>query len=209
MPPPAAAAPSGWRGRLPEGVRPYFEAAPLAAAFLGISSGFAFAMIGATLTTRLAQYGHPQERGHGVRAHVPGLQLQVPVGAAGRHRAPAGARPLRPAPLVAVARRRAGDGRRRLPRQRGPDSGPAAGGDGRDSRRRCRRHLRHRHRRLPHRAAGAAAARRRLRHVAVRLAHRCRIGGRGGAGDCRALRLGGRVCRVRAVRAARDARRAS
>jgi PAT family beta-lactamase induction signal transducer AmpG len=47
----------GWRGRLPEGVRPYFESAPLAALFLGISSGFAFAMIGATLTTRLAQHG--------------------------------------------------------------------------------------------------------------------------------------------------------
>jgi PAT family beta-lactamase induction signal transducer AmpG len=46
-----------WRGRLPDGVRPYVESAPLAAAFLGISSGFAFAMIGATLTTRLAQYG--------------------------------------------------------------------------------------------------------------------------------------------------------
>src|SRR5918993_1714782 len=53
----AAAAPLDWRSRLPEGVRPYLEAAPLAAAFLGISSGFAFAMIGATLTTRLAQYG--------------------------------------------------------------------------------------------------------------------------------------------------------
>src|SRR2546423_4189651 len=48
---------SGWRGKLPEGVRPYFEAAPLAALFLGISSGFTFAMIGATLTTRLAQHG--------------------------------------------------------------------------------------------------------------------------------------------------------
>jgi PAT family beta-lactamase induction signal transducer AmpG len=54
---PAAAVPVDWRGRLPAGVRPYFEAAPLAAAFLGISSGFAFAMIGATLTTRLSQYG--------------------------------------------------------------------------------------------------------------------------------------------------------
>jgi PAT family beta-lactamase induction signal transducer AmpG len=43
--------------RLPESIRPYFEAAPLAALALGISSGFAFAMIGATLTTRLAQYG--------------------------------------------------------------------------------------------------------------------------------------------------------
>jgi PAT family beta-lactamase induction signal transducer AmpG len=39
------------------GIRPYVEPAPLAALFLGISSGFAFAMIGATLTTRLAQYG--------------------------------------------------------------------------------------------------------------------------------------------------------
>ncbi len=47
----------GGLARLPEGVRPYFEAAPLAALFLGISSGFAFSMIGATLTTRLAQHG--------------------------------------------------------------------------------------------------------------------------------------------------------
>src|SRR5260221_2209992 len=48
---------SGLQRRLPQGVRPYLEAAPLAALFLGISSGFAFAMIGATLTTRLAQHG--------------------------------------------------------------------------------------------------------------------------------------------------------
>lgn len=34
---------------------PYFEPAPLASFFLGISSGFPYAMIGATLTTRLAQ----------------------------------------------------------------------------------------------------------------------------------------------------------
>src|SRR5215510_3418000 len=54
---PAAAALDDWRGRMPEGVRPYVESAPLAAAFLGVSSGFAFAMIAATLTTRLAQYG--------------------------------------------------------------------------------------------------------------------------------------------------------
>ena len=46
-----------WRAALPQGIRPYFEAAPLAALFLGISSGFAFSMIGATLTTRLAQHG--------------------------------------------------------------------------------------------------------------------------------------------------------
>jgi PAT family beta-lactamase induction signal transducer AmpG len=46
-----------WRSRLPASIRPYFEPAPLAALFLGISSGFTFAMIGATLTTRLAQHG--------------------------------------------------------------------------------------------------------------------------------------------------------
>lgn len=46
---------SGWRASLPEGIRPYTEAAPIAALFLGISSGFPYAMIGATLTTRLAQ----------------------------------------------------------------------------------------------------------------------------------------------------------
>lgn len=38
-------------------IRPYTEPAPLAALFLGISSGFPYAMIGATLTTRLAQDG--------------------------------------------------------------------------------------------------------------------------------------------------------
>jgi PAT family beta-lactamase induction signal transducer AmpG len=47
----------GWRSALPEGVRPYTEAAPVAALFLGISTGFPYAMIGATLTTRLKQDG--------------------------------------------------------------------------------------------------------------------------------------------------------
>src|SRR5690348_1295206 len=46
-----------WRARLPAGLQPYVEGAPLAALALGISSGFAFSMIGATLTTRLAQHG--------------------------------------------------------------------------------------------------------------------------------------------------------
>jgi len=48
---------TGWRASLPAGLRPYTEAAPLAALFLGISSGFPFAMIAATLSTRLAQSG--------------------------------------------------------------------------------------------------------------------------------------------------------
>jgi PAT family beta-lactamase induction signal transducer AmpG len=47
----------GWRGRLPAGVRPYSEAAPLAALFLGVSSALPLTMIAATLTTRLAQAG--------------------------------------------------------------------------------------------------------------------------------------------------------
>src|SRR5690348_14561760 len=40
-----------------KGFRTYLEPGPLAALFLGISSGFAFSMIGATLTTLLAQHG--------------------------------------------------------------------------------------------------------------------------------------------------------
>ncbi|MDQ8755088.1 MFS transporter [Sphingosinicella sp. LHD-64] len=50
-------APPSWRDSLPAGIRPYFEKAPIAAFFVGVSSGFPFAMIGATLTTRLAQEG--------------------------------------------------------------------------------------------------------------------------------------------------------
>ena len=46
-----------WRAALPAALRPYAEPAPLAALALGISSGFPFAMIAATLTTRLAQSG--------------------------------------------------------------------------------------------------------------------------------------------------------
>jgi PAT family beta-lactamase induction signal transducer AmpG len=54
---PGAIAARDWRGYVPETIRPYVEPAPLAAFFIGVSSGAAFAMIGATLTTRLAQYG--------------------------------------------------------------------------------------------------------------------------------------------------------
>lgn len=45
--------PDWWGGN----VAPYLERAPLAALMLGIGSGFPFAMIAATLTTRLAQSG--------------------------------------------------------------------------------------------------------------------------------------------------------
>ena len=46
-----------WRDRLPKAVRAYTEPEPLGALMLGISSGFPYAMIGATLSTRLAQSG--------------------------------------------------------------------------------------------------------------------------------------------------------
>ena len=47
----------GWRAYLPASVRDFTEPAPLAALFLGLSSGAPYAMIAATLTTRLAQDG--------------------------------------------------------------------------------------------------------------------------------------------------------
>ncbi len=50
---PARAAPGGIWGA----IRPYLEKESLAAFFVGVSSGFPYAMIGATLTTRLAQDG--------------------------------------------------------------------------------------------------------------------------------------------------------
>jgi MFS transporter, PAT family, beta-lactamase induction signal transducer AmpG len=42
---------------LSDSIKPYLEKESLAAFFLGVSSGFPFAMIGATLTTRLSQSG--------------------------------------------------------------------------------------------------------------------------------------------------------
>ncbi len=54
----AAAIPSDVETKgLWQGIKPYFEKAPIAAFFVGVSSGFPYAMIGATLTTRLAQDG--------------------------------------------------------------------------------------------------------------------------------------------------------
>jgi len=48
---------SGWRRYVPGPVRPYTEPAALGALCVGISSGAPYAMIAATLTTRLAQDG--------------------------------------------------------------------------------------------------------------------------------------------------------
>jgi len=47
----------GWRRHVPSAIRPYTEVAPVAAFFMGISSGTPYALIAATLTTRLAQDG--------------------------------------------------------------------------------------------------------------------------------------------------------
>jgi len=47
----------GWRQHVPAALRPYTEVAPVAAFFMGISSGTPYALIAATLTTRLAQDG--------------------------------------------------------------------------------------------------------------------------------------------------------
>jgi PAT family beta-lactamase induction signal transducer AmpG len=48
---------SAGSARLLASIKPYLERAPIGALLLGISSGFPYAMIGATLTTRLAQDG--------------------------------------------------------------------------------------------------------------------------------------------------------
>ena len=53
----AAEAKAGWTAVMPAGLRAYLEPAALAAFFLGISSGAPYALIAATLTTRLAQDG--------------------------------------------------------------------------------------------------------------------------------------------------------
>lgn len=48
---------SGWRASLPASVRPYSERGPLAAFFVGISSGLPFTLLAATLTQRLSEGG--------------------------------------------------------------------------------------------------------------------------------------------------------
>ena len=53
----ARPSPVSARGGTWAALRPYLEKEPLAAFFVGVSSGFPYAMIGATLTTRLAQDG--------------------------------------------------------------------------------------------------------------------------------------------------------
>ena len=64
---------------MPKQVRPYFEREPMAAFFLGVSSGFPYAMIGATLTTGWRRTGSTKRR-HRLRARLPGLQSQARSG---------------------------------------------------------------------------------------------------------------------------------
>jgi PAT family beta-lactamase induction signal transducer AmpG len=54
---PGATPHAGWLAQIAPSIRQYTEAAPLAALFIGVSSGAPYAMIAATLTTRLAQDG--------------------------------------------------------------------------------------------------------------------------------------------------------
>ena len=91
---------------------------PLAALFLGISSGLHLRDDRRDADHAPRPARHHQERGDRLRAHLPRLQLQVPLGADRRQRPAAGDRPLRAAAQLAVAGRRAGDGRRRLSRHR-------------------------------------------------------------------------------------------
>jgi PAT family beta-lactamase induction signal transducer AmpG len=53
----AEAAVASGKGSLAESIRPYLKKGPLTALFLGISSGFPFTMIAATLTQRLSESG--------------------------------------------------------------------------------------------------------------------------------------------------------
>lgn len=53
----SSTASAGWRSHIPAGVRPYTERAPIAAFFLGISSGLPFTLLAATLTQRLSEAG--------------------------------------------------------------------------------------------------------------------------------------------------------
>ena len=155
---------------------PYTEAAPLAALFLGISSGAPYALISATLTTRLAQDGINKRA---VTAFtlaflvynlkwlwawiVDGVRLPI-IGRLGQ----------RVSWLLLVGR--AGRREHRESRaRRSEGESHRHGGRGHPGGRR-RRDLRHRDRCLSHRVARAAPARRRLGHVAVRLAHRLRDG---------------------------------
>jgi hypothetical protein len=155
-------------------VRPYLEPAPLAAFFLGISSGAPNAMIAATLTTRLAQYG--------IRKSAVTLfaltflaynfkflwaplvdSIRIPLlGRFGQRRSwlwVTGVFVMATVVLLGSL---------------DPQQALTTGRTRRSARRRCRCDVRHRHRRLSHRAARTAPAWRRFGYVAVRLEDRGR-----------------------------------
>ena len=194
----------GWRSYLPESVRQYTEAAPIAALLLGISSGAPYAMIAATLTTRLAQDGITKSSITAFSLRVLGLQPQVAMGL-GRGRrsfAVIGRLGQRVSWLLfagvlaiaAIVNLGLADPTTSLTATAVAAILVAVAGS----------HLRHRHRRVSNRIARAATARRRLRHVAIRMAHRLRRCGVARARNRRACRLARRVYRMRSVRAPRD-----
>src|SRR4029453_9928049 len=137
-----------------KGLKPYLEPAPLAALFLGISSGFTFAMIGATLITRLAQHG--VTKGAVTAFALTFLAynfkfLWAPI--VDNVRLPVlGRFGQRVSGLWLTGVR----GGRRLSRHRRPGRLFVRRRDRRDRHGRGRRHVRHHHRRLPDRAARAA-----------------------------------------------------
>ena len=138
---------------------PLSGAAPLAALFLGMSSGFPYAMIGATLTTRLAQDGIDKKTVTAFTLAFLVYNLKFAVGVGGRRRAAAGDRPAGPARVVAAAGGRAGDrGGGQSRRWSIPPPSLRRDGDRGDPGRRRRRDLRHRHRRLSDRDCSSRAS---------------------------------------------------
>ena len=173
--------------RLAASVRPYLERESLAAFFVGVSSGFPYAMIGATLTTRLAQDGIDKRTitaftlaflVYNLKVFwawiVDGVRIPL-LGRLGQRVSwllLAGI-----AVIAAVINLALVDPAASI--QATVVAAVLVGIAGAT--------LRHRDRRLPHRDAEARPARRRFRHVAVRLAHRL-----GGAGALALVRCGAR-----------------
>ena len=90
-------------------LKPYLEKESLAAFFLGMSSGFPYAMIGATLTTRLAQDGISKKTVTAFTLAFLVYNLKISLGLDRRWRAPAGDRQAGPAGFLDAGCGRAGD----------------------------------------------------------------------------------------------------
>ena len=91
---PVATSRIGWRAYVPAAVRPYTEPAPLAALFLGVSSGAPYALHRCDADHATCAGRNQQARGHCIHAGVSRLQPQMAVGMGRRWRAAAGLRRL-------------------------------------------------------------------------------------------------------------------